>query len=56
LDGFNTVIANAIFGLDGVVIAADAENGEFVTVDLAGGTVDEFADSAGGGFAFGGFG
>ena len=56
MDVFNWVIANAIFGLNKIVIAGNAENGEFVTVDLAGGTVDEFADSAGGGFAFGGFG
>ena len=55
MDGFNGVIANAIFGLDEVVIAADAEDKKFVTVDLAGGPVDEFADSAGGGFAFGGW-
>lgn len=55
MDVFNWIIANAIFGLDEVVIATNAENGEFVTVDLAGGTVDEFADSAGGGFALGGW-
>lgn len=55
LDVSDGVIANAIFGLNKIVIAGNAENGEFVTVNLAGGTVDEFADGAGGGFAFGGF-
>ncbi len=56
MDVFDGVVANAVFGLDEVVIAGDAENGEFVAVDLAGGAVDEFTDSAGSRFAFGGFG
>ena len=56
MDVFNWIIANAIFGLDEVVIAADTENGEFVAVDLASGAVDEFADGEDSRFAFSRFG